>query len=90
MIQAVMHLYDMWKVFLSQGFAQINLVIIHKCRVSINAKVQARRLREERLPNVVCLAAHIQSMANVSQPMVLWMGGASSRCLRWPIAVWYL
>ena len=62
------------KVFPSQGFAQINLVISHKRRVSINAKVQARRLREERPADVLCLPAYKQSVSNVSQAMVLWKG----------------
>ena len=62
------------KAFPSQGFADINLVISHKRRISINAKVQARRLREERPADVLCLAGHKQSTANISQPMVLWKG----------------
>ena len=62
------------KAFPSQGFAQVNLVISHKRRVSINAKIQARRLREERPADVLCLTAYKQSVANVSQPMVLWKG----------------
>ena len=65
---------DARKILPSQGFAEINLVISHKRRVSINAKVQARRLREERPVDVICLAAYKQSVSNVSQPMVLWKG----------------